>query len=63
MKRKAKSSRTDELRRQYKRSDFPKGFVRGRYAARLAAGSNIVCLDTETGSASSPATSERKPTS
>jgi hypothetical protein len=44
---KAKSSRRDELRPEYKRSDFPKGFVRGKYAARLAEGSNIVRLDPE----------------
>jgi len=30
---KGKSSRADELRPEYKRSDFPKGFVRGKYAA------------------------------
>ena len=44
---KAKPSRTDELGPGYKRSDFPKGFVRGKYAARFAAGSNIVRLDPE----------------
>jgi hypothetical protein len=44
---KAKSPRTDELRREYKRSDFPKGFVRGKYAARVNAASNIVRLDPE----------------
>jgi hypothetical protein len=35
------------LRRKYKRSDFPEGFVRGKYAARFAAGSNIVRLEPE----------------
>jgi hypothetical protein len=35
----------DTLRPKYKRSDFRKGFVRGKYAARFAAGSNIVRLD------------------
>lgn len=45
--RKAKASRTDELRREYTRPDFPKGFVRGKYAARYAASSNIVRLDPE----------------
>jgi hypothetical protein len=45
--RKAKSPRGDELRREYKRADFPKGLVRGKYAARSAAGSNIVQLDPE----------------
>jgi hypothetical protein len=44
---KAKSSGTDKLRREYKRSDFPKGFVRGKYAARFAESSNIVRLDPE----------------
>jgi hypothetical protein len=44
---KGKSSRSDEMRREYKRSDFPKGFVRGKYAARVAAKSNIVRLDPE----------------
>jgi antitoxin ParD1/3/4 len=34
MKQKAKSSRIDELRREYRRSDFPKGFIRGKYAVR-----------------------------
>src|SRR5436189_299877 len=34
---KAKSHEDDELRRSYKRSDFPGGFTRGKYAARLAA--------------------------
>ena len=44
---KGKSARSDEMRREYKRSDFPKGFVRGKYAARVAAKSNIVRLDPE----------------
>jgi len=35
------------LRRKYKRSDFPKEFVRGKYAARFATESNIVRLDPE----------------
>lgn len=41
---KARSVARDRLRREYKRSDFPAGFVRGKYASRLAAGSNIVVL-------------------
>lgn len=41
---KARSRDKDELRRSYKRSDFPAGFTRGKYAARLAAGSNVVVL-------------------
>jgi hypothetical protein len=44
----AKSSRTDELRREYKRSDFPKAFVRGEYAARVRAGSTVVGSDAQT---------------
>jgi hypothetical protein len=43
---KGKSTRNDELRREYKRSDFPKGLVRGKHAARFAK-SNIVRLDPE----------------
>jgi hypothetical protein len=41
----------DDLRRSYKRSDFPAGFTRGRYAARLAAGSNVVVLNPENAAA------------
>jgi hypothetical protein len=44
---KAKAARSDELRREYKRSDFPGGLVRGKYAARFAAGSNIIRLEPE----------------
>lgn len=36
---KPKPSAKDELRRSYKRSDFPTGFTRGKYAAGLASGS------------------------
>ena len=39
-----RSRERDELRRSYKRSDFPAGFTRGKYAERLAAGSNVVVL-------------------
>ena len=35
----------NELRADYKLSDFPGGLVRGKYASRIAAGSNIVVLD------------------
>jgi len=48
---KAKRSSGKELRREYKRSDFPRGFVRGKYASRSRAGSNIVRLDPEIASA------------
>jgi hypothetical protein len=44
---KAKTSKNAELRPEYKRSDFPGGFVRGKYAKRFAAGSNIVRLEPE----------------
>ena len=35
---------SDELRREYKRSDF-KTLVRGKYAARVNEASNVVVLD------------------
>jgi hypothetical protein len=54
MKRKTKPPLTDELRREYTRSDFPNGFVRGKYAARIARGSKIVPLDDPEASAPSP---------
>jgi hypothetical protein len=37
----------DELRPEYRRSDFPQGLVRGKYAERLRESSNIVVLDPE----------------
>ena len=37
----------DELRAEYKRSDFPGGLVRGKYAERLRKSSNIVVLKPE----------------
>ena len=37
----------DELRDEYKRSDFPGGFVRGKYAKRLKESSNVVVLKPE----------------
>jgi hypothetical protein len=48
---KARSHSKDDLRRSYKRSDFPGGFVRGKYASRLAAGSNVVVLNPENAAA------------
>jgi hypothetical protein len=42
---KTRNPKQDELRAEYKRSDFPVGLVRGKYKARIAAGSNIVVLD------------------
>jgi hypothetical protein len=47
----AKSPKKDELRRPYKRSDFPGGFTRGKYVANLATGSNVVVLTPENGAA------------
>jgi hypothetical protein len=43
---KAKKLAADELRSEYKRSDF-KALVRGKYAERLKASSNVVVLDPE----------------
>jgi hypothetical protein len=37
----------DELRGEYKKSDFPSGLVRGKYAARLRESSNIIVLKPE----------------
>jgi hypothetical protein len=44
---KAKRTEKDELRAEYKRSDFPKGLVRGKYAQRLRESSNVVVLKPE----------------
>ena len=44
---KDKTSDKDELRLGYKRSDFPRGLVRGKYAKRLKESSNIVVLKPE----------------
>jgi hypothetical protein len=44
---KAKETDKDELRADYKRSDFPKGLVRGKYAERLRESSNVVVLTPE----------------
>ena len=44
---KVKEIDKDELRPDYKRSDFPGGFVRGKYAKRLKESSNIVVLRPE----------------
>jgi hypothetical protein len=39
-----KDEMTDELRKEYKRSDFGE-LVRGKYVERLKKGSNVVVLD------------------
>ena len=43
---KVKSKQDDELRPEYKRSDFG-AMVRGKYAARLTEESNVVVLEPE----------------
>jgi hypothetical protein len=43
---KAKRKATDELRPEYTRSDFG-NLVRGKYAARVAAETNVVVLEPE----------------
>ena len=45
--RKGSQSDKDELRAEYKLSDFPEGLVRGKYAARIRESSNIVVLRPE----------------
>lgn len=44
--RKAKPKDTDELRPEYRRSDFGT-LVRGKYAARIAEETNVVVLEPE----------------
>ena len=44
---KDRGSNQDELRAEYKRSEFPGGLVRGKYAKRLRESSNIVVLRPE----------------
>ncbi len=44
---KVKRTEKDEMRAEYKRSDFPKGFVRGKYAERVREASNVVVLRPE----------------
>jgi hypothetical protein len=41
---KARNSKSDEMRAQYKRSDFKK-LERGKFYQRVVAGSNVVVLD------------------
>ena len=41
---KAKCKPTDEMRPEYRRSDFGE-LVRGKYAARISASTNVVLLD------------------
>jgi hypothetical protein len=44
---KVKYTNSNELRAEYKVSDFPGGFVRGNYASRLCKSSNVVVLRPE----------------
>lgn len=44
---KARKTEKNELRQEYKRSDFTGPFVRGKYAKRLRESSNIVVLKPE----------------
>jgi len=44
---KVRKTNKDELRREYKLSDFPGGLVRGKYVGRLRRSSNIVVLRPE----------------
>jgi hypothetical protein len=44
---KGKQTDKNELRAGYKRSDFPEGLVRGKYAERLRESSNVVVLKPE----------------
>jgi hypothetical protein len=45
--RKDKEPDKDELRVEYKRSDFPDGLVRGKYAKRMKESSNVIVLRPE----------------
>ena len=42
-----KQTDQDELREEYRRSDFPDGLVRGKYAKRMRESSNVVILKPE----------------
>jgi hypothetical protein len=44
---KAKRTKSGDLRGSYSTEDFPKGLTRGKYATRFAKESNIVRLDPE----------------
>jgi hypothetical protein len=44
---KSKAPDKDELRADYKRSDFPGGLVRGKYAKRRKESSNVIVLRPE----------------
>jgi hypothetical protein len=44
---KTRPTETDDLRAEYRRSDFSQPFERGRYAKRLREASNVVVLSPE----------------
>lgn len=44
---KVKQTEKDELRAEYKRSDFPVPLVRGKYVSRLRKSSNVIILKPE----------------
>ena len=44
---KIRPTETNDLRAEYRRSDFPGPFVRGKYARRLREASNVVVLKPE----------------
>ena len=44
---KDKESEKDELRPEYKRTDFPGGLVRGKYAKRMKESCNVIVLRPE----------------
>lgn len=44
---KGKRTRNDELRSEYKLTDFPTPMVRGKYAKRIKESSNVVVLTPE----------------
>ncbi|MDA3894901.1 MAG: hypothetical protein PF482_02000 [Desulfobacteraceae bacterium] len=48
---KDKTREKNELREEYKRSDFPGGLIRGKYAERVRRSSNIVVLRPEVAAA------------
>ncbi|MFH2046782.1 MAG: hypothetical protein ABIK92_16745 [Pseudomonadota bacterium] len=47
MKKDNKKPDKDDLREEYKRSDFPGGLVRGKYAKRIKESSNVIVFRPE----------------
>lgn len=44
---KVNQSHQDELRAEYRLTDFPQGMIRGKYSKRISESSNIVVLQPE----------------